>query len=139
MRSDSLQMGMWLLLGTMEMLLKLTLVIVAQLCDYPENSELYTLIGYILQYVIYISIKLFKKWTTKLIKIYKNERSGKIFFYSKTLMSLQPQWIFVSFNRACSVLLQDICLNVICSLLKPLTPQVFTWLAPFSHLLAHYI
>lgn len=61
MRSDSLQMGMWLLLGTMEMLLKLTLVIVAQLCDYPENSELYTLIGYILQYVIYISIKLFKK------------------------------------------------------------------------------
>ena len=45
MRSDSLQMGMWLLLGTMETLLKLTVVIVAQLCDYPENIELYTLIG----------------------------------------------------------------------------------------------
>lgn len=45
MRRDSLQMDMWLLLGTMEMLLKLTVVIVAQLCDYPENIELYTLIG----------------------------------------------------------------------------------------------
>lgn len=45
MRSDSLQMGMWLLLGTMETLLKLTVVIVAQLCDFPENIKLYTLIG----------------------------------------------------------------------------------------------
>ena len=45
MRSDSLQMGMWLLLGTMEMLLKLTVVMVAQLCDYPKNIELYILIG----------------------------------------------------------------------------------------------
>lgn len=44
MGSDCLQIGMWLLWGTMEILLKLTVVMAAQLYKYPENNELYTLI-----------------------------------------------------------------------------------------------
>lgn len=62
----------------------------AQLYKYPENNELYTLIEWTLQYVIYISIKLFKKHTTKLIKIYESRRRKKSIWFLLMISHVPP-------------------------------------------------
>ena len=55
----------------------------------------------------------------------KAEEEKKAFdFYSWSLMSLQPQFIFVSSSWLCSLPFQGICLNTMCSLLKPFSLYV---------------
>ena len=54
-------MGMGILLEVMKMFWNWIVVMIAQLCEYPKNTELYVLKGSILWDVNYISIKLLLK------------------------------------------------------------------------------
>ena len=60
MRSDFL-MGMAILLDIMKMFWNYIVVMIAQFCEYTENTELYVLKRSILWDVNFISIKLFLK------------------------------------------------------------------------------